>query len=614
MSKNEYQSIPAFISKAKPVIPMAETVSTSPVMMVREGGAAANHLNDEQLAAVSNLTGLTVVNAGAGTGKSTLLVERMRRIKTLHPNTNVLMISFTKKAAQELKDRISSIGITGCQISTLHSLAYHSLMKDKTGSFTVLTSDNYRRSLISKLITAKMDISTEDVIFALHSPSRARKDANTVMRKYLKQLQKNRQIDLDSMQLLALEKLDDKAVCRYWQSKYDFILVDEAQDLDEVQLAIINKLSSNHKNLCCVGDTRQSIYGFRGSMPDVLNKLEKDNEAMNYDMTINYRCSPAILGLANRIMSEYKPLIANNRYGYNVLPQYLVADNEQDEAAILVKEVQKRHKAGITYKDMAIIYRSSIVSRSVVHLLLDKKIPFVCSNLTGFLYNQQPLRGMVTLLRYLNNPNDKQIWPEILPMLFLKRTAQKDIEKVMQAKDLSFIEAINELELPFFHKDYIERFTTGILKASNQKPNDAIKTLITAGYNKLIGKPAIPTVEAMADEAEGYDTIYAYLAHIDQRYEEYQQMKKAASNAAGDCIRLMTIHAAKGLEFNTVFIIGAYDGIIPAGNDGTDIAEEKRLLYVAVTRAKERLYISYPKYTEKSISPNEASRFLREVF
>lgn len=611
MSKNHYQSIPAFISKANPVIPMADTVSTNSVMMVRES-AAANKLNDEQLAAVSNLTGPTIVNAGAGTGKSFILVERMKRIKKLHPEAKVLMISFTKKSALELKERVADI--KDCQVSTLHSLAYHILTKDKTGSFTVITSDNYRRSLILKLITEKMDISVEDVVFALHAPSRARKEANIVVKKYLTQLEKNHQMDMDSMQLLALEKLENKAACRYWQSKYDFILVDEAQDLDEVQLAIINKLSSNHKNLCCVGDTRQSIYGFRGSMPDVLNKIVKENEAMSYDMTINYRCSPAILGLANRILSEYKPLIANNRYGYNVLPQYLVADNEQDEAAILIKEVQKLHKAGVPYKDMAIIYRSSIVSRNVVHTLLDKKIPFVCSNLAGFPYSQHPLRGMVNLLRYINDPNDNRIWPEILPMLFLKRTAQKDIEKVMQAKGISFVEAINELDLPFFHKDYIERFTNGILKASKQKPNDAIRTLIIAGYNKLIGKPAIPTVEVMADEAEEFDTIYAYLAHIDQLYDEYQQMKKAASNAAGDCIRLMTIHAAKGLEFNTVFIIGAYDGIIPAGNDGTDIAEEKRLLYVAVTRAKERLYISYPKYTEKSISPNEASRFLREVF
>lgn len=613
MSKNKFQSIPAFISKATPVIPMAETVSTNSVMMVRES-AAANKLNDEQLAAVSNLTGPTIVNAGAGTGKSFILVERMKRIKKLHPEAKVLMISFTKKAAQELKERISSIGITGCQVSTLHSLAYHILTKDKTAKFEVLTSDNYRRSLISKLITDKMDISVEDVIFALHSPSRAVKDADTVMRKYLKQLEKNGQMDLDAMHLLALEKLADKAVCRYWQGQYDFILVDEAQDLDEIQLEIVTKLSEKHHNLCVVGDTRQSIYGFRGSMPDVMNRIVKENKAMQYDMTVNYRCAPAILGLANQIMSEYKPLVAHQRYGCNILPQYLVADNELDEANILIKEVQKLHKAGVPYKDMAILYRSTIVSRTLVHSLLEKKIPFVCSNLAGFPYNQHPLRGMVNLLRYINEPDNRKLWPELLPMFFLKRTAQKDVETIMKKKGISFVEAINELELLFFHKDFIERFVAGIIKASTQKPSNAIKILLAAGFNKLSGIPAIPTVESMADEAENYDSIYSFLAHIEQLYDEYQQMKKAASNADGDYIRLMTIHAAKGLEFNTVFLIGAYDGIIPAGNDGTDIAEEKRLLYVAVTRAKARLFISYPKYGDKSISPNEASRFLREVF
>lgn len=612
MSKNRYQSIPAFISKANPVIPLAaETVATSKVMMVRES-SAANQLNEEQLQAVSKLTGPTVVNAGAGTGKTTVLVERVKRIKEQYPEANVLLISFTKKSALEIKERIA--GVAGVTVSTLHSLAYNILRQNKTVKFEVITSDNYRNSLISKLITDKMDILPEDVLFALHSPSRAMKDANVVAKKYLAQLKKNNQVDFDAMQLLALEKLNDKSVAHYFENKYQFLLVDESQDLDEIQLAIINKLSSHNHNLCCVGDARQSIYGFRGAMPDVMNRIVKENGAMQYDMTINYRCSRSILGLANRIMSDYKPLIANQSYGCNILPQYLVADNEMDEAAILVKEVQKLHKKGIAYKDMAIIYRSSIVSRSVVHTLLDKKIPFVCSNLAGFPYNQQPLRGIVNLLRYLNNPNDHNLWPEILPMFFLKRTAQKDIEAVMKSKGISFVEAINKLELPFFHKDYIERFTTGIIKASNQKPGAAIKTLVVAGYNKLIGKPAVPTVEIMADEADSYDTIYAYLAHIDQLYEEYQQMKQAASNADGDYLRLMTIHAAKGLEFGNVFVIGAYEGIIPAGNDGTDIAEEKRLLYVAVTRAKERLYISYPKYSDNSTSPNEASRFLREVF
>ena len=611
MSKNEYQSIPAFISKANPVIPMAETVSSSSVMMVREL-STDNHLNDEQLQAVEVLTGPTVVNSGAGTGKSTVLVERMRRIKQQSPEAKVLMISFTKKAAQELKARVDDI--KDCQVSTLHSMAYHILTKDKHSKFDVITSDNYQRSIISKLITDKMDITPDDVIFAMHSPSRATKDANVVAKNYLAQLEKHGQMDLDAMQLLALDRLNDKAVCRYWQGKYDFILVDEAQDLDEVQLKIINKFSSHNHNLCCVGDTRQSIYGFRGSMPDVLEKIVRENEAMQYDLTINYRCSPAILGLANKIMSEYKPLIAyQHQYG-NVLPKYLVADNEQEEASTLVKEIQKLHKAGHPYNDMAIIYRSSIVSRNVVHTLLEKKIPFVCSNFAGFPYNQQPLRGMVNLLRHLNNPNDKKLWMELMPMFFLKRTAQKDIEAIIKSKGLSFIEAINSLELPFFHKEFIERFVNGIIKASNQKPKDTIKTLVVSGYNKLIGKPAVPTVEAMADEAEEYDTIYAYLSHIDQLHEEYEAMRKAASSAKGDYLRLMTIHAAKGLEFNTVFIIGAYDGIIPAEKDGTDISEEKRLMYVAITRAKERLYISYPKYSEKSISPNEASRFLREVF
>lgn len=611
--KNKYQSIPAFSKKAHPVIPIAESVRTSNLMMVREGGTAAECLNEEQLAAVSNLSGQTVViNAGAGTGKSRVIIEKMKLIKEQYPEANVLMISFTKKSALELKERIG--GASGTHVSTLHSLAYHILTRDNDRKFTVITSDNYRKSIISKLLGTKSDLSPDDVIFAMHAPSRAAKGANAVVKKYLAYLQKNNQMDLDAMQILALEKLKAPAVAKYWQSQFSHILVDEAQDLDEVQLGIINKLSETHKNLCAVGDTRQSIYGFRGSMPNVLDKIVKENDAMTYELTTNFRCTSSILGLANRLMDGYAPLIAANRFHNPPLPQYLVADDEAEEADTLIKEVQKLQKKGIALSDMAVLYRSSSVSRTLVSKLLEKKIPFTCSNLAGFPYNQQPLKGMVTLLRHINEPDKKKIWLELLPMLFLKRTVLADIEKIISDRKVTFVEAIKELEIPFFQKLYVDKFCDGITQATKLKPRDAIHTLINAGYNKITGVQAVVNLEAMADEAEEYDTIYSYLAHIDQLREEYEMMKKAASSAKGDCLRLMTIHASKGLEFDTVFIIGAYDGIIPAGNDGTDIEEERRLLYVGVTRARKNLLISYPQYSNNSTSPNEASRFLREVF
>lgn len=611
MSKNVYLSIPAFSKKAHPVIPMAETISISGVMMVREG-SVAECLNDEQLEALAHLEGPAVINAGAGTGKSKILVERMKRIKEKYPEANILMISFTKKSAMELKERIA--GASGVQVSTLHSLAYHILIKDADKKITVLTSDSYRKSIIAKLIPKTADISADEVIYAMHSPARGGKEANAVVKKYLLQLEKNGQMDMDAMQLMALKKLENQAVAHYWQRKFDFILVDEAQDLDEVQLGIIRKLSSHHHNLCAVGDSRQSIYGFRGSMPEVLEQIVKEETAMTYDMMTNYRCSPAILGLANRLMSEYSPLVAANRFSNPPLPQYLVADDEAEEATILIKEVQRLQKKGIALSDMSVLYRSNSVSRTLVSKLLEKEIPFTCSNLVGFPYSQQPLKGMVTLLRHINEPENKKIWLELLPMLFLKRTALADIEAIMSDRKVTFVEAVKELDIPFFQKLYVDKFCDGIAEASKLKPSDAIKHLIKSGYNKLIGKPMVPACENMAEEAENYDTIMSFLAHIDQLHEDYEKMRKAASNAKGDCLRLMTIHASKGLEFNTIFLIGAYDGVIPADNDGTDIEEERRLLYVAVTRAKERLYISYPKYSKHNTAPNEASRFLREAF
>ena len=610
---SSYQSIPAFITETQAVIPMAESNTTlERSMMIKEG--ESNELNEEQLQAVSNLCGPTVVNAGAGTGKTKVLIERMRRIMQKFPAAKVLLISFTKKSALELKERIASLGVSSCQVSTLHSLSYRILVRDAGKKFTVLTSENYRKSLISRLIPKKLDIAADDVIFAMHSPSRAVPGTNAIAQKYLLQLQKNNQIDLDAMQLMALKRLEDIAVLKYWQRQYDFILVDEAQDLDEIQLAIVSKLSRHHHNLCCVGDKRQAIYGFRGAVHDVLSTLVREHDATSYDMTVNYRCSSAILGLANQLMREYRPLTAVSRFYDEALPQYLVADNELDEAQTLIKEVQKLHRDGLAYKDMAVLYRSTIASKTLLQQLLEKKIPFVCSSIAGFPYNHQPLKGMVTLLRHINAPDNKQLLKELLPMFFLKKASLKEIESIMSGRNISFIEAVKSLELPFFHKLYIEQFCDGILSASKMKPSATINSLLRAGYEKVIGKQAVPAIEAMSEEAAEFETVYAYLSHIDELHEEYEKIKSAASRADGDCLRLMTIHASKGLEFNTVFIIGAQDGSIPAANDGTDIEEERRLLYVAVTRAKERLYISYPRYNEKSATANEVSRFIREAF
>lgn len=169
------------------------------------------------------------------------------------------------------------------------------------------------------------------------------------------------------------------------------------------------------------------------------------------------------------------------------------------------------------------------------------------------------------------------------------------------------------LDLPFFHQEYIASLSTALAKAKDLSPSDAANLLLKQGYGKYIGRDMLPEAESCIAKLNDYSTIPAYLAHVAEISERYEAMRKlAASNA--DYVQLMSIHASKGMEFNTVFLIGCYDGSLPSNRDDADPEEERRLLYVAITRAREHLFISYPQSTGKSIEPNQASRFLRKAF
>lgn len=598
---NQFTTLPIWVKSGTqpPVAPIADE------HMVHEG--QTNDLNYDQEAAIIEVDGLHSINAGAGTGKSTCLIARLKRLISQNFNARVSLISFTKKAAQELKDRLGATN--NICITTFHSLAYH-ILKSCGIPFTMITNQAEQVSIVNSLIK-KHKTTAEDVLRSINIPT-DNPDTLAVRKKYLSWLLKHHVFTFDTLQLFAIEYLrNNPALLRHWQEKYSHWLVDEYQDVDQNQQTLIRLLSAQSGNLTVAGDSRQSIYSFRGSVPSAMDDFINSG-AVVHPLTINFRCNPYIIALSNRIMPDY-PALKAAKYGDNYPPQYLAAKDESDEAHQVVQQIIREHKAGSLYKNMAVLYRSSSAVEAITEELLKRGIPFVSKSTGSQKYMQKPYADIIKMFRYALSPHDNKLFHQIMPLLYLRSSQNKTISAIAKNKNIPLLDAALELKLPFFHKEYLSSFRDAIFTAVHQKPDCAVRTLLNGGYAHYIGENLLPAAEAMIDELKDVPSIAAYLTRIDELLEQSKKMKDIAAKRQ-DHLELMTIHSSKGKEWDTVFLVGAYDGCIPSAHENTDMEEERRLLYVAITRARQKLFISYPIITTDSNMPNEVCRFLKNIF
>lgn len=572
-----------------------------PLATVDSSQQERGRLNHEQLAACENLLGRNLISSSAGTGKTTVLVNRMNRIVTTYPGTTVLMISFTKKAALELQQRIGyRRGVTVC---TFHSLAYR-ILKSAGQEFTLQTNES---GLLSSLVKGT-DTTVEAVRHSLHGAG-GNKETLAVQERYLDLLRKKHIITFDSMQLLALNLLRENAAIRHsWQARFRFILVDEYMDSDAVQVALVELLSEASGNLTVVGDSKQQIYSFRDAVPNVMESFAVG--ASIYDLNINYRSNPAVLGLANSVMKTDKPLVA----AVDVepcYPRYCTAQDAEDEAKTVTDEILLLHRRGMPYRDMVVIYRSSSAATAIYQELLRRKIPVLSKSNLQTRYGQKPCSLVVRLFRYMMNPQPDS-FKDILPLLYLKQECYREISGIVKETGCSFTEAVRSLDLAPFTKRHVDDLTAALESAATLSPARALRRLMCHGFKKFVGSRYAPALDSLLVELEEYPTITAFLSRVEEIQEQLNIARKLATQS-DDHVQLMTIHAAKGTEFKTVFLIGAHDGCLPSSRS-ENLDEEKRLLYVAITRAKEQLFISYPRISENSSYCNQPSRFLREAF
>ena len=549
-------------------------------------------LNEQQLAAIQDLQGFHAINAGPGTGKSMTLIARLHRIYEMYPTVTVLMLAFSKAAAQELRERVGNV--SGVTISTLHSLAYH-VIKSSGWNFTVDTSTENQESMISSFITNRMNTTVSQVVKSLHSVKCASRSTLRVRTQYLNLLKETHTVTFDTMIIFAVKVLRKHAGLRnYWQNRYDFVQLDEGQDINPAQAELLKILVTQSGNLCVAGDQRQQIYGFRGAC-GAMEEFRK--VATVHELTLNYRCNPKILVLANSVMNEYAPLIAASKT-IPIAPVFFTARDARDEAKYVVDEIERLHKQGQRYDSMAVLYRSSAVIGEIINDLLNRKIPFATKSPLPNKYAAKPWREIIALFRFMSEPTLEAL-REILPLFFLKRNLISDIKATAEEK-YSLLQSLPMLARKAYHRDCIEELSKAIETAMKFTPSRALRHIVKHGLNRYFGDAMVISVESAIKELESVK-------------ERLVQVKTIAAKTK-DVLTLSTIHTAKGMEFDSVFIVGLADGVLPSSQDDADISEEKRILYVGITRAKQRLYMTYPRMSDNMVEDNKPCRFIAGLF
>jgi DNA helicase-2/ATP-dependent DNA helicase PcrA len=577
----------------------------SKVIKIKQFVETRKALNPQQMATIAELEGRHVINSGAGTGKSTVLIERMKAIKAKYPEATILMLSFSKDSALELKSRVGNV--TGVTISTLHSLAYH-ILQTSGWKFKVDCNSENQTAVITNLIGSKSKTTAEEVIKSLHNFESETVSTLRIRKKYLQWQKENHVVSFDTMILSALEMLQKHQGLRsYWQNRYDFIQNDEGQDLDGAQTELVNLISCVKNNLCVCGDQRQQIYSFRGASGAM---QEFSQNAIVHELTMNYRCNQGILDLANSIMQEYSPL----ETAAGVVrrdPIFYAAKDSEDEASNIADRVEELHKHGENYKDIAVLYRSSSVTPTIAEEFLKRKIPFVTKSSFLLKYSASPYREIINLFKFMTDSSVDNL-EKILPLFYLKKSKIEVVSKMVAELNSPLTNILPLLTEKPNHHSYVEELSKAVETATQMSPAKALRHLINHGLSKYFAE-SILAVENIIAELQKFTTIEDFLNQVSDLQEQMKKMRELSSKTKS-AVQLMTIHASKGCEWSNVFIAGCNEGVLPSSREGADLAEEKRLLYVAVTRARENLYLSYPKFNENSIETNMPCRFIAGLF
>ena len=595
-----------------------------------------NELNQSQKEAATTIDGALLILAGAGSGKTKTITTRLAYLLSLGIDpANTLTLTFTNKAASEMRER--ALNLINSDIPhpplllTFHKfglmflkLYIHLLNRDN--NFVIIDMDDQKKILkqistdlppnfMSKEISKyKNSFLTPDEVYALANDINYKKMAH-IYDKYQNYLLNNNLVDFDDLLLLTYEILNkNEDLTKEISNKYQYIMVDEYQDTNEIQLLLLKKLCSTHNNICVVGDDDQSIYGFRGANHKNILEFERDFNAKVIKLELNYRSTNQILNAANSLISFNK-----NRYNKKLISaigdgkdiRVLQNYNEIAEAETIAKEIKNLINSGINPKDIAILYRINALSRSIEDGLRNEGIPYKLVGGMKF-YEREEIKDLISYLRLIINPHDDYSFKRVInkPRRGIGKTTINKLEEKKGNK--SFMEFIKENNLDFLSKkasNTLKNFIS-MIELFSKSPIDEIPELI---------EEMIELSKSYKDEdkARNIEEFYGMMRERnDLNLKEFLNelsLESDQDKIADEMINVMTIHASKGLEFDYLYVIGLEEGFFPLGD--ADIEEERRLAYVAITRAKKELTLSYveSRYIRGQRNRLSKSRFLTEA-
>ncbi|SHE74156.1 DNA helicase-2 / ATP-dependent DNA helicase PcrA [Caloramator proteoclasticus DSM 10124] len=601
-------------------------------------------LNKEQREAVETLEGPLLILAGAGSGKTRVLTYRIANLieNGVYPG-NILAITFTNKAAQEMKERI--IQIVGDEarniwISTFHSACVRILRQDieKIGynkDFVIYDTQDQEKiikeclselnidekamppkDVLSKIGSLKDDLIDAETYYSRYGMDFKTRNLANIYKMYQRKLKKSNALDFDDIIMLTVKLFkENEDVLNYYRRKFRYILVDEYQDTNRAQYEFVNILAKEHRNLCVVGDDDQCIYSWRHA--DIRNILEFEKDFPDVKvikLEQNYRCTKKILDAANYVIQnnenrKHKRLWTQNELGENV--RFYKAENGEDEALFIVKEIKRLVQEGYSLSDFAVLYRTNAMSRILEEAFVTSSVPYRVVGGLKF-YDRKEIRDILAYLRVINNPLDNISLERIInvPRRGIGQATIDKVKEYANSRDISLYSALLEIDridgITKRAANAIEKFISQMNYFIVSKDRMTVSSLIseildTTGYIK----------ELLEDNTKESQDRIENLNEFKSAAVEFEEQNEDKSLAAFlerialvsdqdqieniDAVTLMTLHTAKGLEFNIVFIAAMEEGIFPhfsAKDDEDELEEERRLCYVGITRAKKKLYLT----------------------
>ncbi|MDO5409256.1 MAG: ATP-dependent helicase [Lachnospiraceae bacterium] len=608
----------------------------------------AEKMTKPQYEAVTHKDGPMLVLAGPGSGKTFVLTLRIQElIEEGHVNPgNILVVTFTRAAADQMKERflkLSSQETTAVSFGTFHSIffkiiryAYHyqgsqiireeqkyALLREIIRSKKVAIEDEkeFISGLISEISLVKGEMMNLEHYYSTSCPSEVFCE---IFQAYQGWMDQNHMIDFDDMQVICYELFKGRPdILASWQRKFQYILVDEFQDISRIQYELVKMLSAPLNNLFIVGDDDQSIYRFRGARPEIMLGFEKDYpNCKKVLLDVNFRCDRNIVAAAGRVISKNKTrfekeIQANRPAACAVLVRKF--EDSSKQYLHVIREIQEAEKQGTPLEEMAVLFRTTRCAGGLVQKLMDFNIPFQMKDVLPDLYSHFISRNILAYVRIAMGSRDRSDFLEIInrPNRYVSRTLFDTPQVSFDALANVFLKQDKE-----WMADRIYKLEVQVKMISKMTPYAAISYIRNAiGYEEYLQeyaafrrmKPSelFDILDEIQENSREFKTFDEWLLHI-ETYQQELKEKAADRNRKGEGVVLSTMHAAKGLEYDTVYIIDANEGITPHEKAvlEEDIEEERRLFYVAMTRAKNRLLICCTK--EKFNKAQEPSMFIRE--